>query len=98
VVVVLMEADPARTLTVGLALSADLGWPLMEAAGPQALHANLAAVLGRREHLVIASPVLSPDAQATVRGDLHGVRFVNLADHFGNSEEIIRTLKREFGL
>jgi len=93
-----MEADAARTLTVGLALSADLGWPLMEAADPQALHATLATVLGRREHLVVASPVLSPEAQATVRGDLPGVRFVNLADHPDNPQEIVRALRREFGL
>lgn len=97
-VVILMGPRRDHVRSAGLALSAELGWPLADAADPKALHPIVATVLGRREHLVVVSPALSPDAQQTVRGGLPRVRFVNLTDDSANPEEIVRAVRREFGL
>ena len=93
-----MGADPARMRPAALALSRELGWPLIDAAEPDTLHASLSAALGRREHRVVASPVLSSVDQQAVRGELRGVRFVDLADHPGDLADLIGAVRRDFGV
>ena len=95
---ILMGADPARARTAAVALSRELGWPLIDAAEPDTLHESLTEALGRREHRVVASTVLSPGNQQTVRGELRGVRFVDLANHPGDPAELIRAVRHEFGV
>ena len=80
------------------ALAADAGWLVVEWPEPGALRALVARTLGRREHLVIASAPLSSHDRQIVRGDLHGVRFVDLADHRGTPADIVSTIRREFGI
>jgi hypothetical protein len=96
-VVILMNADGGGFDT-GRALAADLGWPLMDARDPHALHAIINEVLGRREHLVVTSPVFGVDEQAIARGELRNVRFVNLGDEPGDTDEIVRRIVYDFGL
>ena len=78
------------------ALAAEIGWPVV--ADPRALHAMVARTLGRREHLIITSAPITPDDQQTVRGELLGVRFVDLAEQRGDPDAIVRAIRREFGL
>jgi hypothetical protein len=98
VVVILMGAAGSRQTTIGRALAETLGWPLVDAHAPEALHLAVARTLGRREHLVATSAPLSPTDQDTVRGDLYGVRFVDLTDQRDGPEEIVGAIQREFGL
>jgi hypothetical protein len=98
VVVILMGTAGSRHTAIGRALAETLGWPLVDAHAPDALHIAVARVLGRREHLVATSAPLSPGDQDTVRGGLLGVRFVDLADRRDDAEEIIAAIRREFGL
>ena len=93
-----MGTDAAGAAAVAQALSAGLGWPHTRGGDPRALHAAIAHVLGRREHLIVASGPLSADDQLSVRRDLHGVRFVDLAEPIGNAEEIVSSIRRDFGL
>jgi hypothetical protein len=97
-VVVLMHAAGNGAAVIAKALAAETGWPVIESPDARALPATVAGTLGRREHLVIASASLTPDEQQRVRGGLHLVRFVSLADHAGTTEEIVLTIRREFGL
>ena len=93
-----MNAAGNGAAVIAKALAAQTGWPLIESPDARALPATVAGTLGRREHLVIASASLTPDEQQRVRGDLHLVRFVNLSDHGGTTDEIVRTIRHEFGL
>jgi hypothetical protein len=97
VVVILMQADGAGAAAAARALSASLGWPHTRGGDVRALHAAVAHALGRREHLVIATASLTADEQQIVRGDLHGVRFVDLAEPLGNTDEIVLSIRREIG-
>jgi hypothetical protein len=97
-VVILMGADDTGAAAAARTLSASLGWPHTRGGDLRALHAAIAHVLGRREHLVIATAPLTADEQHTVRGSLHGVRFVDLAEPPANTEEIVLAIRREFGL
>jgi hypothetical protein len=94
VVVILMGAGKTP---VGEALAAALGWRVAEHDEPRALHAIVAGVLGRREHVVITTRTLSETEQANVRGDLHGVRFVDLSEQRGSPGEIAGALRGDFG-
>jgi hypothetical protein len=96
-VVILMSARGGETAS-GRALVDALGWPLVEAHDPHALHAIVSSVLGRREHLIVSSPALTADAQAIVRGDLHGVRFFDLIDQRADTGAVVRTIRDQFGL
>ena len=87
----------AGKMTIGEALAAELGWRIESCDEPYALHTIVAHALGRREHRVIASRALSPDAAAIVRRDLHHVRFVDLSDHRGSTADIVGAIRREFG-
>jgi hypothetical protein len=98
VVIILMGADDTGAAAAARALAADLGWPRTTGGDPYAVHAAIAHVLGRREHLVVASDPLTADEQQTVRGDLHGVRFVDLTEPPEDTDEIVRSVRREFGL
>ncbi len=97
-VIILTGVDDDGTSTVARALAASLGWPHTRGGDPRALHAAIAHVLGRREHLVVANGPLTAEEQHTVRGDLHGVRFVDLAEPRGDPDEILISIRREFGL
>jgi hypothetical protein len=97
VVVILMGVDAGAAATAR-ALADALGWRLAEGGEPDQLHATVARVLGRREHLVVASAPLTDDAQQTVRGGLHGVRFVDLADRGGEARTVVHAIRRDFGL
>jgi hypothetical protein len=97
VVVILMGANDTGAAAAARALSASLGWPHTRGGDLRALHAAIAHVLGRREHLIIAAGALTAEEQHTVRGDLLGVRFVDLTEPRGNTEEIVRSIRREFG-
>jgi hypothetical protein len=97
VVVILMDADETGAAAVARTLSVSLGWPHTRGGDLRALHAAIAHVLGRREHLIIATAPLSADEQQIVRGDLHGVRFVDLAEPLGHTEEIVLSIRRELG-
>jgi hypothetical protein len=98
VVVILMGVAGAGTTTIGRALAQDLGWRHVAAADPDALHVIVARTLGRREHLVVTSRPLTAGEQEAVRGELHGVRFVDLAQQPGPDADSVRTIRREFGL
>lgn len=93
-----MGVDAAGTAAVSRTLARELGWGLLDASEPHALHAIVARVLGRREHLVVTSAPLTVDVQQAVRGDLHGLRFVDLADYRGQPDDSVRTIRRAFGL
>ena len=82
-------------LAIAHALAAEIGWRVV--ADPRALHAMVARTLGRREHLIITSAPIAPDDQQTVRGELPGVRFVDLAEQRGDADAIVRDIRREFG-
>lgn len=88
----------AGKMTIGEALAAELGWRIESCDEPYALHTMVAHVLGRREHRVIASRALSAEAAALVRGDLHGVRLVDLSDHRGSTADSVGAIRRDFGL
>ena len=88
----------AAKTTVGEALAAALGWHIASGDDPHALHTVVAQVLGRREHRVVASGALSAGDQTIVRGDLLGVRFVDLADQHGSTADIVGAIRHEFGL
>ena len=96
VVVILMGLAGAGA--VGRALAEDVGWPLVHAPDPHALHAIVARTLGRREHAVVVSVPLTAGDQEIVRGELHGVRFVDLAAASGSDADVVRMIRREFGL
>jgi hypothetical protein len=98
VVVILTGVDDDGTAAIAGALAASLGWPYTRGGDPRALHAAIAYVLGRREHLVVANGPLTADEQHTVQGGLHGVRFVDLAEPVRDTEEIVISIRREFGL
>ena len=93
-----MGAAGDGAAVVAHALAAEVGWPVVEWPDPHALHATIARTLGRREHLVVASAPLTPGEQERARGDLHLVRFVQVADYRGTPDEIARAIGREFGL
>jgi hypothetical protein len=98
VVVILMGVAGDGAAVIAHALAAEIGWPVVEWPGSGALRAIVARTLGRREHLVITSAPITSDDQQIVRGDLHGVRFVSLADHHGNPTDIVQTIRRDFGI
>jgi hypothetical protein len=98
VVVILMSADGGVASATGRALGAALGWPCADARDPLALHATTAAVLGRREHLVVTSPAFSDAEQAIVRGGLRNVRFVDLTGAQADPDATVRTICDDFGL
>jgi hypothetical protein len=93
-----MNADGGERSAIGRALAGALGWRVAEARDQHALHATAAAVLGRREHLVVTTPPLTTDEQAIVRGDLHDVRFVDLTSQSGDPDTSVRAIRDEFGL
>jgi len=93
-----MSADETGAAAAARALSVGLGWPHTRGGDPSALHAAIAHVLGRREHLVVASAPLTEGEQHIARGDLHGVRFVDLTEPVGTVDDIVRSVRREFGL
>ena len=96
-VVVLTGSDRSRAARIGRALADALGWPSADADDPHALHALVATVLGRREHLVAAAAPLSTHDQESVRGDLHHVRFVDVTDT-AQPGEVVGRIRREFGV
>jgi hypothetical protein len=98
VVVILMGVAGAGTTTIGRALAQDLGWRHVAAADPHALHVIVVRTLGRREHLVVTSRPLTASEQEVVRRDLHGVRFVDLAQQPRADADNVRAIRREFGL
>jgi hypothetical protein len=101
VVVILMGVTGTGRTAIGEALADRLGWPLVNADAPyprDKLQATIADVLGRREHLVVTSAPLDAGAQQAARGDLRGVRFLDLADQGGDPDDIVRTIRREFGI
>jgi len=93
-----MSADETGAAAAARALAVGLGWPHTRGGDPSALHAAIAHVLGRREHLVVASAPLTEGEQHIARGDLHGVRFVDLTEPVGTVDDIVRSVGREFGL
>jgi hypothetical protein len=93
-----MGTNDTGTAAVARALAVGLGWPHTRGGDPRALHAAIAHVLGRREHLVVANGPLNSDQQQTVRGDLRRVRFVDLAERPDNPDDIVLSIRREFGL
>jgi hypothetical protein len=98
VVVILMGVAGAGTTTIGAALAQDLGWLHVAAADPHELHVIVARTLGRREHLVVTSRWLAASEQEAVRGELHGVRFVDLAQQSRSDTDIVHAIRYEFGL
>lgn len=86
------------TTAVGEALAAELGWRTAASDDAHALQEIVAGVLGRRQHLVITTRPLSAEEHAIVRGDLHGVRFVDLLDQRGTASETVVAIRRDFGL
>ncbi|MGH9142387.1 MAG: hypothetical protein ACRD2I_14740 [Vicinamibacterales bacterium] len=97
-VIILMGAAGDGAAVIAHALAAEVQWPVAEWPDAGALHGIAARVLGRREHLIVVSTPLTPADQHAVRGDLLGLRFVNLADQDGNPERTLRAIRREFGL
>ena len=87
-----------RAAIIAQTLAAEIGWPVAEWPAPGALPGIVARTLGRREHLLVTSAPLSAADQDTVRGDRHGVRFVDLADRGADPDEIVRAIRLEFGL
>jgi hypothetical protein len=98
VVIILMGADETGAAAAARALSVSLGWPHTRGGDPNALYAAIAHVLGRREHLVVATAPLTEAEQHIARGDLHGVRFVDLTEPPETTEQIVGSIRREFGL
>ena len=96
VVVILMGA--AGATVIGAALQSGLGWRRIDARDVGELSAIVARALGRREHLLVHSRPLTPDEQQAVRGDFHGVRFVDLAEHHGDTEAIVGAIRNGFGI
>ncbi len=93
-----MGAAGDGAAVIARALAAEVRWPVAEWPEAGALHGIAARVLGRREHMIVVSTPLTPADQQVVRGDLHGLRFVNLSDHDGNPERTVGTIRRELGL
>ena len=93
-----MGADPAGAAVLGGSIAAALDWPFVEAEDPGALHALASIALGRRQHLLAATLPLTEAGRQTVRGELFGVRFVNLAEHPAGANELLATMRREFGV
>ena len=113
VVVILMGVAGVGRTTIGRALAVEIGARLVESHDPHTLHATAAAALGRRDHLIVTSSPLAARDQQTVRGDLRTVRFVDLGNPPADPEpppgavtidatrppdEIVNTIRREFGL
>jgi hypothetical protein len=98
VVVILMGPAEVGTAIVASGLSVALGWRLLDARDPHAIQAAVARTLGRREHLVITSGPLTADEQQFIRGEWHGVRFVELSDFPGNEHDIVRAIREEYGV
>ena len=92
-----MSADD-RGRATGRTLAETLGWPLTEARDPHALQAINSRTLGRRQHLVVISPVFRADEQTIARGDLRNVRFVDLGDQPGDTDEVVGRIVYDFGL
>jgi hypothetical protein len=98
VVVILMGVAGDGAAIIAHTLAAEIGWPVAEWPAPGALPGIVSRTLGRREHLLVTSAPLSPSDQDSVRGDLRGVRFVDLTDRREDPDEIVRTIRLEFGL
>ena len=93
-----MGADDTGAAAAARALSVSLGWPHTRGGDLRALNAAIAHALGRREHLLVASAPLTEAEQHLARGGLHGVRFVTLTEPPAHTDEIVRSIRREFGL
>jgi gluconate kinase len=98
VVVILMGVAGDGAAIIAHTLAPQIGWPVVEWPALRTPPAMVARTLGRREHLLITSAPLGAAEQETVRGDLPGVRFVDLTDRRGEPDEIARAIRREFGL
>jgi gluconate kinase len=98
VVVILMGVAGDGAAIIAHTLAAEIGWPVAEWPALHALQAMVARTRGRREHLLVASAPLSAADQDIVRGDLHGVRFVDLTGRRESPDQIVRTVRLEFGL
>jgi hypothetical protein len=98
VVVILMGTDSAGAAVIGRTIAAELDWPLVEGEDPRALHAFASTAIGRRQHLLAATVPLTEAGRQTVRGELFGVRFVDLAEHPAGASAILGVMRREFGL
>lgn len=98
VVVILMGMAGDGAAIIAHTLAAEIGWPVAEWPALRALPGMVARTLGRREHLLVTSAPLNASAQDTIRGDLHGVRFVDLTDRGEGPDEMVRALRLEFGL
>jgi hypothetical protein len=98
VVLILMGAAGDGAAVIAHTLGAEIGWPVAEWPALRALPAMVARTLGRREHLVITSAPVSASDQDTVRGELRGVRFVDLTDRREDPNEIVRAIRGDFGL
>ena len=93
-----MGGAEVGTALVASALAAALDWRILDARDPRSIRAEVARTLGRREHLVVAAGPLTAENQQAIRGDLHGVRFVDLATSQGDEHDIVRAIRDEFGL
>lgn len=108
-----MGVAGAGTMTLARALATEVGWRLVESDDPRVLHVIAAAALGRREHVILTSSVLTDRDRAIVRGDLRTVRFVHLTNHLAEAhpsadalaidatsppESSVNTIRRECGL
>ena len=94
----LMSGAGISPPAIGPAVAAELDWPLVESDDPLALHAMAASVLGRRQHLLAVTPPLTQLDQQTIRGDLLGVRFLDLSNGPASPGEIVAAMRREFGV
>lgn len=97
-VVILTGVAGDDAAIIAQTLAAEIGWPVAEWPAPGALQGIVARTLGRREHLLVTTAPLSAADQDTVRGDRHGVRFVDLTERGGGLDEIVRAIRLEFGL
>ena len=95
---IVMSEDGVAAAGTARALAAALDWRRAEARDPHALHATAAAVLGRREHLIVASRALSAAEQAVIRGDLRNVRFVDVAAEPADMDARVHAIRNDFGL
>lgn len=91
-------AGPCGAPAIGPAIAAELDWPLIESDHPGELHTMVASVLGRRQHLLAVTPPLTERDQQTIRGELLGVRFLDLPGDAAGPAEIAAALRREFGI
>jgi hypothetical protein len=98
VVVILMGAAGDGAAIIAHSLASEVGWQVVEWPEPRALGAIVASTLGRRQHLILSSNPLTPGDQEQIRGDLHGVRFVDLGAQHGTPDDIIRAIRQEFGI